>query len=226
MAKDEGIDWITVNGAHIPIKEGQSKDEAIRDHFGAKEHPTESDINTRLDAMDRIMTPEKAANLKEKGEIPEGWFVHGRQGSQEIKEGFPTLFSNDWNVAEGYAGEKGSMWIGQPKSEEDIFDATDVEACDKLSEKFLSDYEKGNLDYGNEQLAKSLLSNNKGSRNDAKVDFDRSLNPRNIVNSAEYWDGGSEMNWFYETTGKTFIKTRDGAVGLPGGNMRMVRVPK
>lgn len=223
---DDDVTWITVNGSHVPIKEGQDKDEAIRDHFGSKLNPSESDINIRLEAMENIMTPEKAAILHEKGEIPEGWFVHGRQGTQEIKEGFPTQFTNDWNVAEGYAGEKGTMWIGQPKSEKDIFDATDADASDKVSEKFFSDYEEGNLDYDSEQLAESLLSNNNGSRNDAEVDFARSLNPKDIVASAEYWDGGSEMNWFYKTTGKTFIKTRNGAVNLPGGDMRIVKVPK
>ena len=33
MAADDKIEWITVNGQHIPIKEGQDKESAIKDHF-------------------------------------------------------------------------------------------------------------------------------------------------------------------------------------------------
>ena len=30
---DDNVTWITVNGQHIPIKEGQNKEQAIKDHF-------------------------------------------------------------------------------------------------------------------------------------------------------------------------------------------------
>jgi hypothetical protein len=54
MAKDESsedIEWITVNGAHIPVKGGQSKDEAIRDHFGKEPPDNKEDVKARLDAI-------------------------------------------------------------------------------------------------------------------------------------------------------------------------------
>jgi hypothetical protein len=56
---DETVEWITVNGAHVPIKEGQSKDEAIRDHFG-KEPPTDKgNVKARLDAIKNIKSEER-----------------------------------------------------------------------------------------------------------------------------------------------------------------------
>ena len=30
---DEDVTWITINGSHVPIKEGQNKGEAIKEHF-------------------------------------------------------------------------------------------------------------------------------------------------------------------------------------------------
>lgn len=34
---EDGITWITVNGAHIPIKDGESVEDAIEKHFGKKD---------------------------------------------------------------------------------------------------------------------------------------------------------------------------------------------
>ena len=34
--EDKDIDWITVKGTHVPIKKGESKGEAIKEHFGDK----------------------------------------------------------------------------------------------------------------------------------------------------------------------------------------------
>lgn len=42
--EQEDIDWITVNGAHIPIKDGQSVEEAINAKFG-KSNSNSSNLN-------------------------------------------------------------------------------------------------------------------------------------------------------------------------------------
>lgn len=55
--KDD-VEWITVNGVHIPIKEGQSKDEAIRDHFGKEPPDNPENVKARLDSMKRIKEKE------------------------------------------------------------------------------------------------------------------------------------------------------------------------
>ena len=47
---DEDIEWITVNGQHIPIKEGQSKEEAIAAKFGGVK---DSSFNLIPQATDR-----------------------------------------------------------------------------------------------------------------------------------------------------------------------------
>lgn len=35
----DDVTWITVNGAHVPVKDGQDKGEAIREHFSSKREP-------------------------------------------------------------------------------------------------------------------------------------------------------------------------------------------
>jgi hypothetical protein len=40
IQKESDIQWITVRGAHIPIKPGQSKDEAIKEHIGGGDKKT------------------------------------------------------------------------------------------------------------------------------------------------------------------------------------------
>lgn len=37
MDKEDDVEWITVRGRHIPIKKGQSKEDAINEAFGNKE---------------------------------------------------------------------------------------------------------------------------------------------------------------------------------------------
>lgn len=44
---DEEITWITVNGTHIPIHEGQSKEDAIKVHFDKMQ-----DIQNKLSKQD------------------------------------------------------------------------------------------------------------------------------------------------------------------------------
>jgi hypothetical protein len=170
-------------------------------------------------------TPEQAKEFHDSGELPEGWYVHGRRGRQDLETGFVLQFSKDWNVADGYAGKNGSVWMVEPASEEVTFDATDYEACEKLASQFFDDYENGALQYEEENMAKAFLENNHGDRGDAEIDFARELNPKHIVESAVFWDGGSEIDWFYRKTGKLFIKTNDGAVALDPSAINKIKVP-
>ena len=40
---DEDVEWITVKGAHIPIKKGQSKEKAIKEFFENKGKKSKKD---------------------------------------------------------------------------------------------------------------------------------------------------------------------------------------
>lgn len=64
---DDDIDWITVRGNHIPIKKGQTKDEAVKSFFESKKDKG-SDSNKT----------EETESTKEKG-----FWVFGRDGTAE-----------------------------------------------------------------------------------------------------------------------------------------------
>lgn len=51
--KDNDIQWITVNGNHIPIKAGQSKEEAVKSFINSKNEYSEKAIQERVDKLEK-----------------------------------------------------------------------------------------------------------------------------------------------------------------------------
>ncbi len=45
---EDGINWITVNGTHIPIKEGQSKEQTIKKYFASKHKQTKQSLEEQV----------------------------------------------------------------------------------------------------------------------------------------------------------------------------------
>ncbi|WP_405316569.1 DUF2213 domain-containing protein [Faecalibacillus faecis] len=71
--KDDDVEWITVHGNHIPIKKGQSKDEAVKEFLeGKKAQDKQSD-------KDRI----KIADLKSRENEVLKQFYEAKEGSSE-----------------------------------------------------------------------------------------------------------------------------------------------
>jgi hypothetical protein len=172
------------------------------------------------------ISPKMAKEYYDSNIIPDGWFVHGRSGRQDLNTGHVVQFSKDWGVADQYAGKSGSKWMASPKNEADVFDATDQEETSKTASMLIKDFEEDSklLSPNVKNIIKNLLSNT--SREDAISQIANEMNPSNIVDSAGFWDAeeSSLMNWFYDRTGKGFIITKNGAVAIDPGTINATKV--
>ena len=65
--KDDDIEWITVKGNHIPIKKGQSKDEAVKEFLEEKQGQEEKTNKSILETIEE--RNQEAKKIKEKGEL-------------------------------------------------------------------------------------------------------------------------------------------------------------
>jgi|GEM_PF-6339572 len=233
MPEDDDIEsWITINGTHIPIRKGQSKDEAIRDHFGKEppDHPENVkawfDATKRIEESKQMISKDEALAYREKGEVPEGYYVHGRQGKQDLETGHVIQMTKDWEIAKQYAGATGSEWLIKEPSKKDIFDATNPDNTLRMANKAFSEYKDGTLHPEVENFVAAAIQNANGNIKEAKQLFAKELNPENIVESAQFWDASSDAsNWFYERTGKSFIKTaNNGAILLDSSLTKNLRI--
>ena len=164
----------------------------------------------------KSISSRKAKQYKENDIVPDGWYVHGRHGRQDLHTSHVVEMTKSWETAEGYAGGKGSEWMIKVPAKKDIFDARDEDDCLSLAKKMFKQYKNGELPIGVENLVKGTLQNTNGKTKEAMELIAKSFNPQSIVDSAEFWDSTTdELSWFYETTGKSFIITRDGAVMFP-----------
>lgn len=48
---ENDVEWITVNGAHIPIEDGQTPQEAIKNHFTHKSKSKKKSLETQVDQV-------------------------------------------------------------------------------------------------------------------------------------------------------------------------------
>lgn len=67
MAKKEPIGWITVNGVHVPLYEGESKADAVRRSIVEKEEKQkDSQIKKAKDTADKLNAEKKTESKKVK----------------------------------------------------------------------------------------------------------------------------------------------------------------
>ena len=109
--KDDDIEWITVSGNHIPIKKGQSKDEAVKEFLEgkgeSKQNNKEADIALTMMAQDYEKrgnkgTVDRANELKEK--LKKGEELSDKD-KQDIKTAIESYKPKDKS---GDSGEKGN----------------------------------------------------------------------------------------------------------------------
>lgn len=209
LASDEEH-WVTINGAPVLIGEdGEAKSGS------AKGKPIGSD-----GGKGPVMTESEAAEWREKGEVPEGWYVHGRAGRQDLETGNVIQVTRDWNVAEQYAGDDGSEWMLRPNADAKILSSSDTSAVQDLVQKLRDDYENGALTPHLDSLIQS-----------ADEDWDRiaeDFNPPNLVDSAGWYDDRDMCGWIYDRMGIDAISVEDGeaAVILNRDAFKAVKVPK
>lgn len=97
MSKDKDLKWITVNGAHIPIKEGQTAEEAKKEFFAKqnksstgdgekKKLPTKKVVKIDMDA-DVQKKISAAKTPKERQEIAFRYIMDNLRGKYAAEDG-------------------------------------------------------------------------------------------------------------------------------------------
>lgn len=174
--------------------------------------PTDADI--------AIGSPEWASYWYEERDVPEGWYVHGRAGRKDLNTGSVIQLTKDWDIADQYAGKSGSKWLIRPKDSAKIFDMTDHDVLKMVVDRFMSDYEDGNLPSSLDDFVNSDYSDEEN-----RDRISSSFNPDDIVSSAEAYDVPAAASWIYGTFGAEFIITNDGAVVIDIDSVESVMVP-
>jgi hypothetical protein len=172
-----------------------------------------------------VITKQKAQKILE-GEqgIPEGWFVHGRKGRQDIDTNFVKQMTRNIDVANGYAGEGGSVWLIKPNAKTKIADFTHPESKDM--DEFIKNI-KSRFNSPEELLDKYNLKGAMDPDWDSIESYLRNdFTPSNIVSSAQAFDDADITNILENYPGgfPDFVKTPDGAILMPGSEGKIDKI--
>ncbi|MFA4944866.1 MAG: hypothetical protein WC789_09230 [Lentisphaeria bacterium] len=158
---------------------------------------------TKLRSMDYDAL---ATESYRKDEVPDGWYVHGRGGHQQLGE-YVTQLTRNWNVAEQY-GRNGSMWLIRPRTGAKVLDADDVALVDAVWKKLNADYDAGRIVGAElERLVRDYREHDDGGR----AAFQEEVSPKNIVGSAELYDMNDFAYWLYDSMGYQFVRGQSGS---------------
>ncbi len=122
-SKEDGLTWITVNGAHIPVKPGQSHADAAKEHLGNKPkkdptededftdvanlaakvpkiHPNDVKVMSRfIDAADTKDDEKLSGDLGDDAErLAQYWGINPDKGISHISSEFKRIFSGEKKV--------------------------------------------------------------------------------------------------------------------------------
>lgn len=179
-----------------------------------KEKPAEN----KAESSAKEGSPEWAYEAYQSREVPEGWFVHGRGGSQELADHMAQA-TRSWDVADYYAGRKGSVWMFKATPETKVLDMTDSETLETIAQRIEQDYNEGRQ--MPLSMARAIDVYGLSFKEVAEA-----FNPENIVDSAEAFDDVEWAEWLYDHFGVDMAITNDGAVILNHENVFKVRVPE
>ena len=141
----------------------------------------------------------KAIEWREKDYIPIGYYVSGRSNYHRKDDYGIWQSTNDWNVAEQYAGNDGYIALYTPKNNANIIDLRDYNKRKKIIDKLVDDYENNKLDSELEDLISYVLD--EGNIEDL-ID---ELYPDDIVSSAEFYDNPELVDWFDRVFGYDLV---------------------
>lgn len=163
----------------------------------------------------------------EKRIVPDGWYVHGRSGREELRQDYAVQMTQRWQVAEQYSGrdkgKTGSMWMIRPKDNANVLDFTDLSVSLEWGKKAIESYENGALwEYG--EFA-DIVANVMSEYGDGAAEkLGEEMNPHDIVNSAQLYDVPAFTGWLLHENGIGFVKTEDGAVCLDTEQCHVLKV--
>jgi len=147
---------------------------------------------------------EKKATVKYREALPNNVYVHGRQGRQDLKTGHIIMGSKSWDIAEYYAGKKGSIWTVSPKPGANLFDVTNQNQLDAAKAKLQKAYDNGELQPSlDEIIAENGI--------DAVV---KDMQPERLADNAGALDEGTGVIEWLDEQGYDGIKTEDGIIAL------------
>lgn len=160
------------------------------------------------------------------GVVPDGWYVHGRQGRKDLNTGGVLQLTRDWDVADQYSGQPGSSkWLIRPKSEANTLDLSGSQTADmdRVVDAALRDFDRNRLPWLDDLEAAIDREAEASDVEDAVRD---NFAPDNIVDSAKAYDSQSMSEWLAETFDyPAFVETPDGAVVFSREGIDAVMVP-
>lgn len=154
-----------------------------------------------------------------RGEIPDGWLVHGRSGRADLETGHAIQLSESLDVAESYSGIStgrggGSLWYVRPILGTVVIDARTSEGLSTIEPAFRRSFEDGTFP-DQEWLPEDV--------DKAWEVASAQFAPEDIVNSAAAYDNERWIEWLYENTGAQFVRTPDGGVVLDREAVESIR---
>lgn len=175
--------------------------------------------------LQQIGSPQWALDMRNRGEVPEGWYVHGRKGRQDLNTNNVIQMTRDWDVADQYAKKDGSQWLIRPAKDATVLDLSSKSSkdMDRVVERAIRDFENGDLDFI-EWIEASIGRD--ATAGDVENAVRESFAPGDIVNSAEAYDNWEFAGWLVDRFGVDFVETPDGAVAMNGDTgIEKVKVP-
>ena len=172
-------------------------------------------------------TPKWAADAYLRDEVPDGWYVHGRGGRQDLNTGNVIQMTRSWEVADQYAKDRGSRWIIRPSSDAIVLDLSGQHTSDmdRVVAAALDDFETGAHDFGAVVGDIESSIGRDADTADIEAAIRSSFSPENIVNSAEAYDNWSWAGWLADALGVDFVHVKGGAVAIGDYAVDAVKVP-
>jgi hypothetical protein len=133
-------------------------------------------------------------NIHMYDKLPNDAYLHGRAGRQTITN--PVFCSRSWEVAEQYAGAKGSIWLIQPKRTTKHIDTESKKDQKKVFRKYIKDYKDGYLSSDQDSIVLDILASP-----DPLDAFVSVFAPNNLVESGGLWDVSGFTVWAYDRIG-------------------------
>lgn len=165
--------------------------------------------------------------VEDDGDVPNGWFVHGRKDGDKLTDNWPIQMTADSSTATGYAGSRGSVWAIRPNAKTKVADFSDYggEDLGKFIDALQARWEDDRLEIGSPVGAVvNAIADRDGVDADevSFADFEDYVRdtfiPSDIVSSAGAFDSDLDMELLRHYPGgfPDLVKTPDGAVVMPG----------
>jgi hypothetical protein len=154
-----------------------------------------------------------AAQALAQEKVPDGWWIHGRYGSNDLKTDRVIQLSRCVRTARSYAGESGSIWYMRPGEGAKVLDFSTPDTPDmqRVVDRAIEDYRRGTLVFlGDIEGA----IGREATEGDVEAAVLSEFSPTSIVESAQAFDDHAWVQWLDGAFAPDFVITPDGAVAV------------